>query len=105
MCSPQEWRTRLGPLDSAAASGWGSPVSDDGEVLSNSIDALEHLADRMTPQEAVAELDAADLQTFWREWPNASAWAGTLWRLLEADLAVPAQAEGDADAEEVGGSG
>ena len=80
-------------------------VSDEGEILAQSIDSLDQLADQMTPEEAIEALDPVDLQTFWREWPHASKWAGALWRLLEAELAVPAHPAGNGDADEVGGSG
>jgi hypothetical protein len=33
------------------------------------------------------------------------AWAGALWRRLDADLAVPSSSMDDADIDEVGGEG
>ncbi len=81
------------------------PVSTGEEALSEAVDALEQLAGQMTPAEALAEIDPATLQSFWREWPDASAWAGTLWRLLEAELASPARPQLDPEVDEVGGTG
>jgi hypothetical protein len=45
------------------------------------------------------------LQVFWRDWPRVGAWAGALWRQLDADLAVPSSSMNDADIDEVGGEG
>jgi hypothetical protein len=45
------------------------------------------------------------LQTFWREWPHASVWAGTLWRHLNRDLETPARERSDVELDEVGGTG
>ncbi len=80
-------------------------VSTGEEALSQAIDALEQVATQMTPDEALAEIDPATLQSFWREWPDASAWAGSLWRLLEAELASPARPQLDPEVDEVGGTG
>ncbi len=80
-------------------------VSTGEEALSQAIDALERVASEMTPDEALAEIDPATLQSFWREWPDASSWAGALWRLLEAELASPARPQLDPEVDEVGGTG
>lgn len=80
-------------------------MSNGEDVLTGAIDGLEQLAGQMTPEEALAGMDAASLQTFWREWPDASAWAGSLWRLLEAELSSPARPQLDPDIDEVGGTG
>ena len=80
-------------------------MSTDDELLTGTIDGLEVLAGRMTPDEALAELDPAILQTFWREWPDASSWAGALWRLLHSELSSPARPLGDPEVDEIGGTG
>lgn len=80
-------------------------MSSDDEALTEAIDRLEQLAGRMTPEEALAEMDPTILQTFWREWPDASSWAGSLWRLLHAELASPARPQTDPEIDEVGGMG
>ena len=75
------------------------------QQLIQAIDSLESLARTCTPAEAAQEFDPADLQTFWREWPHTSVWAGNLWRELNKDLEQPAVERQDRDLDEVGGSG
>ena len=79
--------------------------ADQSERLIQAIDSLEALARACTPAEAAREFDSADLQTFWREWPHASVWAGNLWRELNKDLEQPAIERQDRELGEVGGSG
>jgi hypothetical protein len=81
---------------------------DDDEAAAKLVEALaqmESVADAMTAEEAVAGMDEASLQVFWRDWPQVSAWAGALWRKLNEDLAAPSRPQQDADLDEVGGSG
>jgi hypothetical protein len=80
-------------------------ASDISERMSEALAALEAVADRATPAEASATFDDAALQVFWRDWPQVSAWAGSLWRLLNEDLARPSSAVGDSDIDQVGGEG
>jgi len=80
-------------------------ASDISERMSEALAALEAVADSATPVEASANFDDAALQVFWRDWPRVSAWAGSLWRLLNEDLSRPSSAVGDADIDEVGGEG
>ena len=82
-------------------------VADDeiGERLVQALTQLEEVADAVTPDDAVHSLDDASLQVFWRDWPNVSSWAGSLWRKLNDDLAQPARPPTDPDLDEVGGSG
>jgi hypothetical protein len=75
-----------------------------GARLIEALTQLEEVADSVTPDAAVRELDEASLQVFWRDWPQLSAWAGSLWRKLNQDLASSAQPT-DGNTEEVGGSG
>ena len=79
--------------------------TEKSERLIEAIDRLEALARAHTPTEAAREFDSADLQTFWREWPRASVWAGNLWRELNKALEQPAIERQDRDLDEVGGSG
>ena len=65
---------------------------------------LEEFRDAMTPECAHAEFDQTTLQVFWKKWPGVSAWAGSLWRLLSEELAVPATPYRDTELDEVGGS-
>lgn len=75
------------------------------ERLMDALSQLEQVADAVTPDEAVSTLDDASLQVFWRDWPQVSAWAGSLWRKLNEDLAAPARPSQDPELDEVGGSG
>ena len=68
------------------------------------IHRLEVVRDTVTPERAHAEFDETTLQVFWKKWPSLSAWAGSLWRLLSEELAVPATPHNEADHHEVGGS-
>jgi hypothetical protein len=80
-------------------------AADPSERLLEAIDALEELARAVTPGQAAEDLDPLVLQSFWREWPHASVWAGTLWRHLNRDLERPASQQRDAELDEVGGVG
>ncbi|HZQ87537.1 MAG TPA: hypothetical protein VFA83_22015 [Acidimicrobiales bacterium] len=73
--------------------------------LLEALAALDDVCGELTADEAVAELDEGTLQVFWRDWPNISAWAGSVWRRLDKDLAQPARPAQDSDLDEVGGSG
>ena len=80
-------------------------MDDAASQLLQALDLLDDVADSVTADEAADEFDEATLQTFWREWPQASAWAGALWRRLNAELEEPASGANDPDVDEVGGSG
>jgi hypothetical protein len=69
------------------------------------VDALDALSRACSPAEAAEHLDPVVLQTFWREWPHTSVWAGNLWRTLNLDLEEPASERLDREVDEVGGSG
>lgn len=71
--------------------------------LMEALDLLAEVADDVPAHVAVSAFDDATLQMFWREWPRTSAWAGMLWRLLDADLAAAASPADEFD--EIGGSG
>jgi uncharacterized ferritin-like protein (DUF455 family) len=77
-----------------------SGISDQ---MIHALAALEAVADRATPEDASVTFDDAALQVFWRDWPRVSSWAGSLWRLLNEDLARPSSAVRDGDIDEVGG--
>lgn len=80
-------------------------MDDPSSQLMEALDLLSEVADEVTAEQAADELDEATLQTFWREWPRTSAWAGALWRLLNTALEQPARGAEDPDLDEVGGSG
>jgi hypothetical protein len=79
-------------------------VDDPSSQLIEALDLLGEIADEVTASRAAEELDDATLQTFWREWPRTSAWAGALWRLLNSELEQPARTADDPDLDEIGGS-
>lgn len=81
-------------------------MDDPAARLLEAIEAIADVSHELTPDEAVGELDTASLQMFWREWPHVSGWAGSVWRLLNTDLAAAAVPHefGD-DLDEIGGSG
>jgi hypothetical protein len=80
-------------------------AEDAGDRLVSALSRLETVADEVTPDEALHAIDEATLQVFWRDWPNISAWAGSLWRRLNEDLAGPAAPPQDPDLDEVGEGG
>ena len=78
-------------------------MADPSDRLIEALTHLQQVADEMTAQEAAATLDVAALQTFWREWPDVSSWAGALWRRLNEDLAAPSTMQHPSDHDETGG--
>lgn len=80
-------------------------MADPSEELLEAMTLLESVSRTITPDDAAEELDSASLQAFWREWPNASGWAGALWRRLNLDLETPSAPQADPETDEVGGSG
>jgi hypothetical protein len=80
-------------------------MDDASEQFLGVLSDLEAVADAVTPDEAVATLDDAALQVFWREWPRLGSWAGALWRQLNEDLARPSSVVADPELDEVGGEG
>ncbi|MGH2547559.1 MAG: hypothetical protein ACRDZ9_05875 [Acidimicrobiales bacterium] len=80
-------------------------MGDISDRLVDALATLEEVADALTAEEAAAELDEATLQVFWRDWPQLSSWAGSLWRQLNDDLALPATPASDPAVDEVGGEG
>ena len=80
-------------------------MADESEQLLEAMTLLEGVSRSITPDDAAVDLDPATLQAFWREWPDASGWAGALWRRLNQDLETPAAPLTDPETDEVGGSG
>jgi hypothetical protein len=80
-------------------------MDEASDQLLHAIEALERVADAATPDEAASGLDDATLQVFWQRWPRASAWAGQLWRRLNADLADAATPLGESEHHDIGGEG
>jgi len=74
-----------------------------GQFL-DAIHRLEDVRDAITAERANAEFDETTLQLFWKKWPDLSAWAGSLWRMLSEELAGPSSPHLDGELDEVGGS-
>jgi hypothetical protein len=79
------------------------PVDDVGDRFLELIHDLEDIVNSMPAKRALAEFDETTLQVFWKKWPHLSGWAGSLWTMLSADLAVPSTQHADSD--EIGESG
>jgi hypothetical protein len=62
--------------------------------LLEAMEAFDVVAGALTPEAALEELDESALQIFWRDWPQISVWAGSLWRRLNEELAGPASPVG-----------
>ena len=73
-----------------------------GDQFLELIHKLEDIRDAITPERAHAAFDETTLQVFWKKWPEL--WAGSLWRMLSEELAVPSAPHRDADFDEIGGS-
>jgi hypothetical protein len=80
-------------------------MNEVSDRLLEALTMLDSVAGEVTADEAPAQFDEATLQLFWRDWPRLAAWAGALWRRLEADLAVPSSSVNELDLDEVGGEG
>ena len=82
-------------------------MDDMSDRLLHVFSELEDITSAMSPEEASGSLEEPTLQLFWRQWPQVSSWAGSLWRLLNedtVDAAAPVSDDFD-DFDEVGGSG
>jgi hypothetical protein len=66
---------------------------------------LEDISTTLSAQRALAEFDETTLQVFWKKWPHVSAWAGSLWSMLSAELSAPSSPQRDAEHDETGESG
>lgn len=68
------------------------------------IHELEDVTSSISAKRALSDFDETTLQVFWKKWPHVSAWAGSLWSMLSAELSVPAT-QHDPDLDEIGESG
>lgn len=80
-------------------------MDDVSDRLLEALAALGSVADEVTTDEARERFDEPTLQAFWRDWPRVGAWAGVLWRQLDAELALPSSSAMDPEPDEVGGEG
>lgn len=69
------------------------------------IHELEDVSTRLTAHRALTEFDETTLQVFWKKWPQLSAWTGSLWSMLSAELAGPSSPQRDHEFDETGQSG
>jgi hypothetical protein len=81
------------------------PKADVSDRLVSALSHLDAVADEVTADEALQAIDDATLEVFWRDWPQISAWAGSLWQRLNEDLEGPATPPQDPELDEVGESG
>jgi hypothetical protein len=77
-------------------------VDEVSDRLLQVISEFEDIAEKVTPDETARIAEESTLQLFWRQWPFVSSWAGSLWRLLNEDIADSATSPTD-DFHEVGG--
>ncbi len=80
-------------------------MDDAGDRLLDLLHDLEEVTRSLSPQHAHAQFDATTLQVFWKRWPDVSAWAGSLWRLLSEEMSGPASPHLDPELDEIGESG
>jgi hypothetical protein len=80
-------------------------VADTTDRFLDAIAQLEAVADEETPEDAARSFDETTLQSFWRDWPHMSSWAGALWRRLNEDLEHAAAPATEEDLHEVGEAG
>jgi hypothetical protein len=80
-------------------------VEDVADRFLELIHELEDISTTLSAQRALAEFDETTLQVFWKKWPHVSAWAGSLWSMLSAELSAPSSPQSDAEHHETGESG
>jgi hypothetical protein len=68
------------------------------------IHELEDVTSTVSAKRALADFDETTLQVFWKKWPHLSAWAGSLWSMLSAELSDPST-QHDPELDEIGESG
>ena len=80
-------------------------MDDVGDRLLDLVQDLDEVTRRITPEQAHAQLDETTLQVFWKRWPEVSAWAGSLWRMLSEEIEGPSTPHRDPELDEIGESG
>jgi hypothetical protein len=68
------------------------------------IHELEDITGSISASRALADFDETTLQVFWKKWPHLSAWAGSLWSMLSAEIS-DAATQHDPELDEIGESG
>src|SRR5215469_5900490 len=67
----------------------GNHMEANADRLLELIQQFEDFTDAISPEQAHTEFDEMTLQLFWMRWPEVSAWAGSLWRMLSEELSGP----------------
>jgi len=80
-------------------------VDDVADRFLELIQELDDISTTLSAERALAEFDETTLQVFWKKWPHVSAWAGSLWSMLSAELSAPSSPQRDAEHDETGESG
>jgi hypothetical protein len=80
-------------------------VEDVADRFLELIHELEDVTTTLSARQALADFDETTLQVFWKKWPHVSAWAGSLWSMLSAELAGPSSPQRDPELDETGESG
>jgi hypothetical protein len=80
-------------------------MDDVGDRFLDLVHDLDEVTRGLTPGQAHEQFDETTLQVFWKRWPEVSAWAGSLWRLLSEELSEPSSPHMDPELDEVGDSG
>jgi len=80
-------------------------VEDSADRFLELIHDLDDVTSSVAVRRALADFDETTLQVFWKKWPHISAWAGSLWGMLSAELAGPGSQHEDPDLDEIGESG
>jgi len=66
---------------------------------------LDHVSEKLTPEDAERAFGEVSKENFWRMWPNITAWAETLWGLIDDERGHMARPALDEDLDDVGGGG
>lgn len=66
---------------------------------------LDHVADKLTPEDADSAFGEVTKENFWRMWPDVKAWADRFWKALEDERASMSRPVQDEELDEVGGGG
>jgi hypothetical protein len=80
-------------------------MDDVGDRFLELVHDLDEVTRCLNPNQAHERFDETTLQVFWKRWPELSAWAGSLWRLLSEELSEPSSPHMDPELDEVGDSG
>ncbi len=79
-------------------------MEDMADKFLSLIHELEDVTGSISAKRALADFDETTLQVFWKKWPHLSAWAGSLWSMLSAELSDPST-QHDPELDEIGEGG